>query len=209
MKLESELRKLEEWIDHLPKLGKETLGHGDRPMYVLDLIFIGVLKRSMSLAMGVKTLVDNKNMTCVRAMVRMQLDTLSRLLAYTYVDNPSDVAQQVMAGKPLNKFKCRDGKNLRDGYLIDRMTEQYPWVKNVYQYTSGYVHFSERQVFDSIQSIGSEGLETIEFGVTREDFGFPEDSWVEVVACFNEMLSIVRDVFTTYRDELDQIRGDT
>lgn len=73
MKLESELRKLEEWIDHLPKLGKETMWHGDRPMYVLDLIFIGVLKRSMSLAMGVKTLVVNKNMTCVRSYIDTQL----------------------------------------------------------------------------------------------------------------------------------------
>ena len=119
-----------------------------------QVIMIGAIKRSLSLAAGLHTLVENKNMTCVRAIVRMELDTISRLLAYTYVSEPSEVAKEVIGGKALNKFKCKDGKFLRDSYLIEKMSEDYPWVTGVYKYTSGYVHFSERQVFDSIESLG-------------------------------------------------------
>lgn len=71
------------------------------------------MKRSLSLASGLHALVKTKNMTCARALVRVELDTVSRLLAYTYVTEPSDMAKAVIEGKVLNSFKCRDGKKLR------------------------------------------------------------------------------------------------
>jgi hypothetical protein len=204
MNIETELTKLDEWIKCLPKIGMETLGGDGKPMYILDFILIGAIKRSLSLASGLHTLVSTKNMTCARAIVRMELDTISRLLAYTYVDEPSDMAKAIIGGKALNSFKCRDGKNLRDGYLIDKMDKEYPWVKAVYRYTSGYVHFSERQVFDSISSLGDGEDRAIEFQVGKEDLNFPEESWVEIVQCFNEMLSILSKLLVTYREELKQ-----
>jgi len=206
MKLTTELSKLEEWTNHLPKIGMEILGNNGSPMYVLDLIMVGAIKRSLSLANGVLSLVATKNMTCVRALVRMQLDTVSRLFAYTYVSSPSDVAKKVIGGKALNKFKSRDGKILSDRYLIDKLSKDYPWVKNVYQYTSGYIHFSERQVFDSIHSIPDETERTVLFQIRKEDDQFPEESWVEVVECFNEMLSILGELLLTYRKELNQVK---
>lgn len=205
MNLDIELNKLNEWISNLPKIGMETLGGGDKPMYVLDFIIIGVVKRSLSLASGLHDLVKAKNMTCARAIVRMELDTVSRLLAYTYVAEPSDMAKAIIGGKALNSFKCREGKKLRDSYLIDKMNEKYPWAKEVYKYTSGYVHFSERQVFDSIDySLDSNEERIIQFQVSKEDHNFPEESWVEIVECFNEMLSILGHLLITYRNELKQ-----
>ncbi|ENX23573.1 hypothetical protein F892_00168 [Acinetobacter vivianii] len=202
MNLGRELQVLDQWIEDFPKIGMETLGGEGGPMYILDIVVIGVTKRSLSLATGLRDLVNAKNMTCSRAIVRMQLDTVSRFLAYTYVDDPSGMALAVIGGKPLHKFKCRDGKQLRDGYLIERMSEKHPWVKNTYKYTSGYVHFSEKQVFDSIQSFGNDEERTVQFQVSSEDHKFPEASWVEIVQCFNEMLSIVAQLFATYKNEL-------
>lgn len=207
MNIESQLGKLDEWIVLLPKIGMKTLGGDGKPMYVLDFIMIGAIKRSLSLASGLHALVKTKNMTCARALVRMELDTVSRLLAYTYVAEPSDMAKAVIEGKALNSFKCRDGKNLRDGYLIDQMSKEYPWAKAVYKYTSGYVHFSERQIFDSISSLGTDGDRTIEFQISKEDDNFPEESWVEILQCFNEMLSILGKLLVTYRDELNQAKA--
>ncbi len=111
-----------------PEIGMETLGGAGKPVYILDLIIIGVIKRSLSLASGLHDLVKSKNMICSRAILRMELDTVSRLLAYTYVNDPSEMAKDIIGGKALNSFKCRDGKQLRDGYLIDKMSEKYPWV---------------------------------------------------------------------------------
>ena len=81
--------KLDKLISGLPELGRKTLIDNRADMYVLDLIMIAALKRTLSLAKGFQALAISKNMTCVRAMIRMQLDTVSRLLAYTYVSEPS------------------------------------------------------------------------------------------------------------------------
>tara|TARA_R110001583_G_scaffold137296_2_gene288974 strand:- start:140 stop:763 length:624 start_codon:yes stop_codon:yes gene_type:complete len=204
MDIETELKILSEWIENLPKIGMATLGAEGKPMYILDFIIIGALKRSLSLASGLHALVLSKNMTCSRAIVRMEIDTISRLLAYTYVDEPSDMARAIMGGKPLNTFKCRDGKKLRDGYLIDKMSEEYSWVKAVYKYTSGYVHFSEKQMFDSIDSLGDDEERTIKLLISEEDNNFPAESWIEIVQCFNEMLAILNKLFITYRSEIKQ-----
>src|SRR3546814_15813010 len=59
-----------------------------------------------------------------RAIVRMQIDTVSRLLAYTYVNDPEEMASKIIGGEPLNKFKSRDGKLLRDAHLIDRIVRK-------------------------------------------------------------------------------------
>lgn len=204
MKLDKQLAILDEWIDKLPRIGMEVMVRDNNSMYVLDFIIIGAIKRSLSLATGLRTLVNSKNMTCVRAMIRMQLDTVSRLLAYTYVSNPSEVAKEVLGGKPLNTFKCKEGKQLRDAYLIQRMESEYPWVNDVYKYTSGYVHFSERQIFDSIFSLGDDTERTVTFAVGKTDENFPKSSWIEAVQCFNEMLSILDKLLTTYKFELKQ-----
>lgn len=201
-KLEIELEKLNRLILEIPKLGKQTLIDDRTDIYVLDLVMIAALKRTISLAKGFEALVVTENMTCVRAMIRMQLDTVSRLLAYTYVSEPSELAEAVIGGKPLNKFKCRDGHKLQDRYLIEKMAEHYPWVTNVYKYTSGYVHFSEKQLFDSIKSMGNGNLGKVSFDIRADDVYFPEESWVEAVSCFNEMLSILEKTLLAYRKEV-------
>lgn len=202
MNIDAELKKLDEWISYLPKIGMQILGGNEKPIYILDLIIIGVIKRSLSLASGLNDLVKSKNIICSRAILRMELDTVSRLLAYTYVDKPSEMAKHIIGGKSLSSFKCRDGKHLRDNYLIDKMSDKHPWVKDVYKYTSGYVHFSEKQIFDSIYSLDSNKGKIVEFQLNKEDHNFPEESWTEIVACFNEMMSILGTLLVTYRNEL-------
>jgi hypothetical protein len=204
MSLSDELKKLDEWVEKLPSIGMNTLGGSGSSMYLLDFIMIGAIKRSLGLATGVRSLIESKNMTCCRALIRLQLDTVSRLLAYTYVSNPSEVATKILGGEPLYKFKSRDGNFLRDKYLIDRMAENHPWVRAVYDYTSGYVHFSEKQIFDSIHFLIDGEERTVQFQISKEDENFPEDSWIEVASCFNEMLSIQVKLMATYAQEKNE-----
>lgn len=200
MSLTLELEGLDAWQFRLPKLWVSVVGEMDSPMYVLDWVLMAAVKRTLSLSAGLSSLVCAKNMICSRALLRMQLDTVSRLMAYTYVDNPHQVASEVLKGKPLNKFKCKDGKRLLDGYLIDRLAADYPWARSVYNATSGYVHFSEQQIFDSVASHGSDEDRTINFALTHEDDKFPETSWEEVVACFNHLTAILSNLVEQYGD---------
>jgi hypothetical protein len=201
MSLSAELEELGNWVERLPSVGMHTLGGAGAPMYVLDFIMIGAVKRSLSLGSGLIGMVKSKNMVCSRALLRMQLDTVTRLLAYTYVDDSEAMAKEVLGGKKLASFKSRDGKQLRDWYLVDRMTEDHPWVRKVYDFTSGYVHFSESQFFDSVKSTGSDGERTIQIQVSHIDDKYPEFSWLEVVECFNHLLKILEELLLSYARE--------
>lgn len=198
MALADELDNLANWIQRLPRIGMETIGGAGASMRVLDFVFVGAIKRSLSLSSGLQAMVQAQNMICARAILRMQLDTDSRLLAYTYVKDPETMAREVIGGAALKKFKSTEGKPLVDSYLVDRMSVDYPWVRGVYNYTSGYVHFSEKQFFDSISSMGSDDQRTFQLQVSHVDSKFPESSWEEVVACFNDLLDILNGVFSAY-----------
>lgn len=198
MSLNPELDALSGWIERLPRIGLETIGGAGARMQVLDFVMIGAIKRSLSLASGLHSLVQAQNIVCSRALLRMQLDTISRLRAYTYVNDPESMAREVIGGAALKKFKSTDGKALGDAYLVDRMTKEHPWVRKVYDFTSGYVHFSEQQFFDSIHSLGSNGEQTIQLQVSHIDNKFPEESWEEIVACFNNLMEILNRIMRSY-----------
>ena len=198
MPLVAEVEALSSWIQRLPRIGMDSLGEVGASMHVLDFVMIGAVKRSLSLSSGLHIMVEVQNMVCSRALLRMQLDTVTRLLAYTYVKDPESMAQGIIGGTPLKKFKSTDGKALVDAYLVDRMSKDHPWVRNVYNFTSGYVHFSERQFFDSIHSTGSDEKRTLQLQVSHVDKKFPESSWEEVVACFNHLLAILENILSSY-----------
>lgn len=193
-----ELELLSGWVERLPSIGMRALGGAGAAMFVLDFIMIGAVKRSLSLSSGLSIMVKELNMGCSRAILRMQLDTVTRLLAYTYVKNPEEMAKAVIKGTPIKKFKSTDGKALVDGYLVDRMTQDHPWIRKVYDFTSGYVHFSERQFFDSIHSFGNDREGSFLLQVSHIDNKFPESSWEEVVSCFNNLLGILEGILLDY-----------
>jgi hypothetical protein len=198
MSLATEVQALSAWIDEFPAKAMPVLGGSGAPLYVLDLIVLGAVKRSLSLASGLLTLIEAKNIVCARAVLRMQLDTVTRLYAYLYVDDAEQVAKAVLKGQPLNKLKATDGKLLRDAYLVDRLSEQFPWVRRVYNFTSGYVHFSERQFFDAVHKVGSDEERTVHLSIGKTDDKYPESSWEELPACFNHLNIMLEEFLSAY-----------
>lgn len=198
MTLSADMQALSTWIEEVPRKVRPVIGENNSQMYTLDFIVLGAVKRSISLASGLLVLIKEKNMVCARAIVRMQLDTIARLFAYLYVDDAEQLAKEILGGAPLNKFKSNDGKLLKDGYLIDRLTEQFPWVKEVYKFTSGYVHFSERQFFDTVHSVGTDQERTVQLHIGKTDDKYPESSWGELPACFNHLNMILDEFLITY-----------
>ncbi len=188
-----ELQKLEDLRKSLLTAGMAALGGAGAPMFVLDMILIGALKRAVSLASGLAVMIEKKNMVCARALLRMHMDTVLRLSAYEYVDDPEAVASAVLGGEHLRKFKSTEGKQLKDHYLVERLTAREPWGKTVYEYTSGYVHFSERQVFDAVAKLGTDEERTVHFSVSDSDEKYPESSWSEVAACFNRLTVLLKE----------------
>lgn len=199
--MKDEIKILADHLAEMPSSGLHAIGGNNAPLFTIDLIIFGALKRTLSLGHGLLSMVEAKNMACARALLRMQIDTVSRLLAYTYVDDPDEVATKIIGGKKLSQFKSKDGKPLRDGYLIDRMTEKHSWVRRVYDSTSGDVHFSEKQFISSISSMSEDGSGArVSLSISQFDTNYPDSSWEEVVACFSELCVILNNLFAQHAE---------
>ncbi|MFC7302265.1 hypothetical protein D0Y53_09995 [Luteimonas weifangensis] len=167
-------------------------------MYYTDLILAGATKRTLGLGHGLISMINAKNMLCGRAIVRMQIDTVSRVLAYTYVSDREDLARRVIGGEKLRSFRCSDGKRLTDQYLIERLSKTLTWVSDTYDRTSGSVHFSEQQLFSASEMISDDNGSHINLLITQFDTKYPESSWSEIAACFSELTEFFVHILDQY-----------
>jgi hypothetical protein len=183
------LEELENRRNRLLKLTKEMISAFEGKMYGVDIFAIGAVKRAISTAAGFRLLVESWNMICARALLRMQIDTALRFSSVFLVKKPHDFVLEVLKGRQINKLKDKDGNKMTDAYLVSKLATGYSWLPVVYKNLSGYVHLSEHHLFDSIEHINDESR-TVSWAITEEDTKFPDFSWTEVVACFNESTDI-------------------
>jgi hypothetical protein len=199
--LDAETKRLLALLDRIPAVAMHAIGGSNAPLFLLDFIVTGSAKRTLSLGHGLLSMIAARNMTCGRALIRMQIDTVSRLLAYTYVSDPEEVAAAVIRGAPLHTFRSKEGERLRDAYLIDRMTKTHEWVRRVYESTSGTVHFSEQQFYASVTGLREdEGSRVFDLMIGHLDTHYPESSWTEIAACFCELCEIFMGILMQYGD---------
>jgi len=199
-KIQGSLEKLRGLRDELPKLGNSIMSSEKQELYPLDLVIMGIVKRSLSITTAIDQLVVNWNMTCARALLRMQIDTALRLSAFWLSNNPQEMADQVFHGQPINKMKDMNGKRMTDSHLASKLGENFDWIPRVYKYTCSYIHFSERHLFDSITNICDED-KTVSFFINDKDYKFPEESWLELVECASDCLEIVSHFMSKYHQE--------
>ncbi|MGH1383797.1 hypothetical protein [Kordia sp.] len=154
----------------------------------LKLCVMTVLKRSISTMEGITTLIKAKNFTCAAPLSRIYLDNLIRLHAFSLCDNPNEIATQVLLGKKIRNLKDREGEKMFDNYLVNSLSEDYSWITNVYDATSGYVHFSFQHYNDMI--VKREDLEneirTIYY-MSKDDPHVKIGSWLELTTLIIEV----------------------
>ena len=186
--------------EELPSLGNQIMLAGDKVMYPLDMIIIGIVKRCLSISTALEQLVLSWNMTCARAVLRMQLDTALRFSGFWLSDDPQGMARKVISGKQINKMRDRDGQRMTDFYLAKKLGEHFEWVPRVYKYTSSYIHFSERHLFDPIWNLNDEER-IATFVINEYDYKFPEFSWIELIDYASDCLLIVKELLIDYKQD--------
>jgi len=139
----SDLDKLKNKIDYQ---GKKLLNIRTN-ICLFDTFCIAQLNRSLNLIDAFIVLSKMNNYITSLALVRIHLDTLLRLYAVKLTQQDvNQVVKKILNGKPIKKFK--DGttkKLLTDSYLKDKISEMdsFTWVKETYEKSSGFVHFSD------------------------------------------------------------------
>lgn len=188
---------LEEAIVELKKREKILLNLAEKMLLVdngnifrIDLFSIGAMKRTSSNLNGFLSLVEAKNMQSSRSLLRIQLDTFIRFHALTIVNDHNKFVDDVLDDKHIRNMKDKDGNKMTDGYLVNLLAIEYPWLKDTYKNLSGYIHFSGKHLFGSVEGINDK-KQALTFSISKKDEQYPKESWIEIVQCFNESLDIL------------------
>lgn len=181
IELEKRISHIENLRDFHIELQKDTLMADGGKLFPLDLLATAAIKRSLSLCSGFTTLVRARNYATSAALLRLQLDSCLRFFAAFIVDDPHDFAHRVLKGEHVRNQKDQNGKKMTDRYLVTTLGETYNWIPHVYKATSGFIHLSNKHIFDIARPLDEES--SISMAVTFED-DYPEYLWVELADGF-------------------------
>jgi hypothetical protein len=171
--------------EHL-EIGKYMLKDA---LFPLDFLAVATLNRSLCLIRGFCSLLEAKNMVAAAPLLRMQLDNCLRFSAAWLVKDPHQFAFSVLQGTPIRKLKDQDGILLHDKYLVEKLTAEYSWVEAVYENSSGYVHLSEKHIFNCL-TVSKEGRQ-FEMKITDEDSFVPDAIYIEAIEAFKAATKIL------------------
>jgi hypothetical protein len=119
------------------------------------------------------------NFLAAAHLVRLQLDSALRLSAAWIVDDCHKFAGEVLKGVSIRDQKDRAGKKMTDAYLVSLLSKEEPWISGVYEATSGYVHLSQKHVFNTLSL--SDKPNTLSVEISSKSGPVPDESKLEAV----------------------------
>lgn len=162
-----------------------------------DMLLLGVLKRVMSTSRGFVDLVKNTHFLCAAPLVRFQLDSALRFYGVLVTEDPHQAALDVIGGARIGRMRGSCGRLLSDRYLVELLSDDYPWVETVYRHSSDYVHLSSAHIFAPVFTV-DDNTNTVLMVLTEEDVCAPAERWIELVECFQEVTRLVASVFESW-----------
>ena len=119
-----------------------------------DMFVMPILNRMAEIndAFNELTRPDNYNYLGAVPLVRLQIDTLLYTYAGTLVDDFIEFLKCFMAGDKWTKLKDREGKELKESYLVDKLCQLYKTdeFKRIYKGASDFIHLSNNHLFTTI-----------------------------------------------------------
>jgi len=141
--MEEQLSALKKLSDEFDTIGKELFDSCEGQLFPADALFLASCNRALQVSHGFTLIVKNGGYSCGVALLRLQLDSILRLYGITITHDAHDSANKVICGEKLSKIKDKTGKRLSDGYLVNLLAKENPWLTHVYSLCSGYIHLSD------------------------------------------------------------------
>lgn len=154
------------------------------PITDADLYGIAIGRRGVALSCGFRAMVEQGNDQCALPIVRMQLDTVLRLYAGFFVTDHQAFCRAVRTGSQVNRLKSDTNELMTDKYLVKRVATRNPWITDVYDYTSGYIHFSERHISEAFRVSGRAGDTLV---ISTAAFDLEPRQFVEPIRCIHHL----------------------
>lgn len=196
--IESRLKALERTEAMLTQEVGRLMAPGS-PIFHSDLFFIGAMRRTLSQSAGFRLLIEARNFPCAAGILRMQLDTAMRLNGLTMVADANAAAKSLLEGTRFDKLTDTQGQQLKDFRLHQALSQHWPWVSNVYQEASDFVHLSGRHFYTSIAEVRDDG--TFSMFVGNADPPRPDEDYLEIITAFGETCMIIAGMLVQYNDQ--------
>ena len=131
---------------------------------------------------------EANNYLCAAPLVRLQLDSVLRFSGAALVDDPHDFALKILAGTPVRRIKDRDGEPMTDARLVGKLKGDYPWMPNVYEFTSGFIHLSEKHIIHTVHKLGDDG--TMQTMIGPGDEHVPDEFKLEAIQALDAITDV-------------------
>ncbi len=79
---------------------------------------------------------------------------------------------------------------MRDDYLIAKAKEDYPWMEEVYKETSGFIHFSNKHIYNATKK-NAGAPQTLNTYIGKYDHDVNLQSKIEAYACMIEISNCI------------------
>lgn len=182
MSIDASISQLRQRREKHFDLAKFVLRADNGAIYPTDLLVMSTLNRSICLLSGFISLIESRNFVAASPLVRLQLDNCIRLSAATIVDDPHQLSINIMKGVPVRKQRDKSKQLMSDQYLVENLTKKNPWIRDVYNNTSGYIHLSEKHFFNAIRVSGEN--EQINLKISDVDTFVPDEIYIEAIEAF-------------------------
>lgn len=152
-----------------------------------DFFFCAATDRCMHLIDGFSSMLQERNLTCAGALLRLQLDNCMRTYAAFIAADKDAVIDCVISGSRIDKQKSNDGNLLKDVYLKNELSKLDTGFSTVYDNTSGYIHFSDRAFYQTVKSCDDN---VIEWGVGTQLLEKFNPLLIEAADAFNHFVKL-------------------
>lgn len=115
-------------------------------VFPCDAIAFAILDRSLNLLKGFHLLITNGGYISGVGLLRMQLDNVLRFNGIIRSADPHDVANSIINGVQLRTLKDSSGNRMTDRRLVEILAVKNPWITQVYDLASSYVHLSDSHI---------------------------------------------------------------
>ena len=141
------IKKIQNCIEETKQIAVGVIGES---LISADICFCAFMDRSIRLASGFILMLENRNLTCAGALLRLQMDNCLRLFALSIAEDEETAINTILEGGNIGKLKDKNGEKMTDGHLKDELEKYDDRFPAVYDNTSGFIHFSSKAVFQSI-----------------------------------------------------------
>lgn len=171
---------IEKQIDQTIKLSQYVIGN---TFTKYDLFLCPLLNRSIQLSQGFMVLIKQRNLTCAGSMLRLQLDNCMRLYASTIADDQNALIDCVISGKKISSLRDTNGQKMSDKFLKDGLAQYDSQFADVYDNTSGYIHYSGKSFYQSISASNGEEYD-ISIRISKEPSEKVNEALCECIDAF-------------------------